>query len=228
MRTRMVVVVSLVCGMLVAATLARAQTITLNFISADGNQSGGVYVFPYYFTINSGTHTNMLMCDTFTREITDGESWGATMLSVTNLTVSNVGTLEFGSLGVTTYLEACYLYQEELAAYDNSNADPQGLYNWAVWDLFTGTDPSAGALNNPAEETTVSNYLSAAVALGNAGSLDPSQFAGMYIITPTNTMVGGPQEFFGVCNAPVSVPEPGTVALAALGLGGLLLLRKRS
>jgi hypothetical protein len=209
--------------MLIGATIVRAQTVTMNFISPDGNSSGGVYVFPYYFTINSGTHTNMLMCDTFTRDITDGESWGATMLSVASLTVGNVGTLEFGSSGVTTYLEACYLYQQELSAFNNSNSDPQGLYNWAVWDLFTGTDPSLAALNSPADETTISNYLSAAVALGNAGSLNPSQFPGMYIITPTNTDVGGPQEFFGVC----SIPEPSALALAALSLGGLVLIRKR-
>jgi PEP-CTERM motif-containing protein len=223
MRASKVVVVSLVCRILVAATIARAQTVTMNFISAEGNNSGGVYVFPYDFTINNGTHTNLLMCDTFTREITDGESWGATMLSVASLNVTNVATLEFGASGVTTYLEACYLYQQELSAYNNSNSDPQGLYNWAVWDLFTGTDPSAGALNNPAEEATVQSYLSAAVALGNGGSLETSEFPGMYIITPTNTDVGGPQEFFGVCN----VPEPATLALVGLSLGGLLLFRKR-
>ena len=129
-------------GMLVAAMTASAQTVTMNFVGPEGNNSGGVYVFPYYFTINSGTHTNSLMCDTFDNQITAGESWGATILAVTNLTVSNVGTTEFGSAGVQTYLEACSLYQQELAAYNASNSDPEGLYNWAVWDLFTGTDPS--------------------------------------------------------------------------------------
>ena len=70
MRTSKLVVVSLACGILVAATLARAQTVTMNFISADDNNSGGYYTYPYYFTINSGTNVFSLMCDTFTRDIT--------------------------------------------------------------------------------------------------------------------------------------------------------------
>lgn len=218
MRTGKLVVVSLACGILVAATLARAQTVTMNFISADDNNSGGYYTYPYYFTINNGTNVFSLMCDTFTRDITAGESWGATVLSVANLNVSNVGTLEFGSLGVTTYLEACYLYQQELSAYNNSNSDPQGLYNWAVWDLFAQSDESSVL---GAEDTTVQTYLNAAEALGS--SLTPSQFPGMYIITPTNTAVGGPQEFFGVC----TVPEPATLALVAVGLVSVALIRKR-
>ena len=211
----------LACGMLVAATIGSAQTVTMNFIGGDGNSSGGYYVFPYYFTINSGTHTNLLICDTFGNEITAGESWGATMLSVSRLTVNNVGTLEFGSEGVTTYLEACYLYQEELAAYNNSNSDPQGLYNWAIWDLFAGgTGPSTGVFGaGSSQETAIENDLSGAEALG--GSLVPSDFPGMYIITPTNTDAA--QEFFGDC----TIPEPGTLALVALAVGGLALIRKR-
>jgi hypothetical protein len=221
MKKSLLVVSSLfVFGMLIATMTASAQTVTMNFISGEGNNSGGVYVFPYYFTINSGTHTNSLMCDTFNNEISNGESWSATILSVANLTVSNVGTTEFGSSGVQTYLEACHLYQEELAAYNSNNSDPEGLYNWAVWDLFTGTDPSGSRLSS-GDETTVQGYLSAAEALGP--SLDPSQFAGMYIITPTNNMAGGPQEFFGIC----SVPEPGTLALVGIGIMGMVAFVRR-
>jgi len=220
MRTTKVVVL-LVC-VLFAATAARAQTVTMNFISADGNSSGGYYVFPYYFTINSGTYTNSLMCDTFTRDITNGENWPATVLAVPNLTVSNVGTLEFGSVGVPGYLEACYLYQEELSAFNHGNSDPQGLYNWAVWDLFTGTDPSAAL--GATDEAIIQGYLTDA----ESQSLTPSQFSGMYIVTPTDMAPGGPQEFFGVCNGMMEpVPEPGTLALVGLSLGVLVLIRKR-
>ena len=208
-------------GILLPAIIGSAQTVTMNFISGDGNSSGGFYVFPYYFTINSGTNTNLLMCDTFTVEITPGESWGATILAVANLTISDVSTLEFGSEGVLTYLEACYLYQEELAAYNSNNSDPQGLYNWAVWDLFSGgTGPSTTAFGaGSSQETTIESYLSAAEAQGS--SLLPSDFAGMYIVTPTNTAAA--QEFFGEC----TIPEPGTFALVALAVGGLALIRKR-
>lgn len=214
-------------GMLFVPMIARANTntMTMDFTGVEGNISGGVYTYPYNFTIN-GSGNYPLMCTTFTREITDGEQWPATTLAVGILNSVNVQTLEFPSAGVTGYLEASYLFMEEVNAYKNGNTDPEGLYNWAVWDLFTGTDPSGSRLSS-SEQTKVQGYLSAAEALGNGGSLTPMQFSDVVIYTPVDTGSNGPQELMGYDTPEILVPEPGTLVLVGFGVLGLAGVLRR-
>ena len=122
-------------------------------------------------------------------------------------------SLEYPSAGVPGYLEACYLFELEVNAYA-ANADPEGLYNWAVWDLLGGSDVSSAHLSS-GDETTVQGYI----ANAEAQSLTPAEFSNVIIFTPVDK--SSYQEFMGV------VPEPGTVMLVGLGLAGLLLIRRR-
>jgi hypothetical protein len=151
---------------------ASAQTDTMGFISPQGNNSGKVYVYPYNFTISGSPVSYPLMCDSFNRRISNGENWNATTLNVANLNPGNVTGLEVPSAGIVGYLEASYLFVEEVNAYTDGNSDPEGLYNWAVWDLFTGTDPSGSRLSS-SDEITVQGYLSNAEA--NYGGLTLAQ-----------------------------------------------------
>ena len=212
------------CVLLPSITVS-AQTVNMGFIAPEGNNSGGVYTYPYNFTLN-GSGSNPLMCTTFNRGITNGESWTANTLGVSNLNATTVQGLEFPSAGVVGYLEASYLFVEEVSAYNNSNADSEGLYNWAVWDLFIGTDPSASRLSAN-DEAAVQSYLTAAETLGNNGSLTPSQFSNLIIYTPTDISPTGPQEFMGYGTPVLPIPEPGTVTLVGWGLAGLLLISHR-
>jgi PEP-CTERM motif len=215
----------LAVGMLFAAMGANANTIAMNFTGPGGNNSGGVYVYPYNFTLD-GSGNYALFCTTFTREITNGEQWVANTLTVDALNSSNVLSLEFPSAGVTGYLEASYLFVEEVNAYTAGNSDSEGLYNWAVWDLLSGLDVSAANLSSN-DDATVQSYLSAAVALGNGGSLTPSQFANVVIYTPTDMSPSGPQEFLGYGTPIAVVPEPGTLALVGFGVLGLAAALRR-
>ena len=185
------------------------------------NQSGGVYVYPYDFNINSSSENYQLMCDDFVHMIAPPESWLANTLNVTDLNATNVENLNFPSAGVTGYLEASYLFEEEVDAYNASNSDPEGLYNWAAWDVMTNSDVSGSNLS-PGDESTVQSYLTAA----EDQSLTPSDFPNVVIYTPTDMSQRGPQEFFGYGTPITPIPEPSTLGLL---MGGSLLLlgRKR-
>jgi hypothetical protein len=192
----------------------------MTFTGAEGNQSGGVYTYPYEFNINSSSQTYPLMCDDFLHEIMTPQSWQANTLDVSDLNPTTVLALNYPGAGVEGYLEASYLFVEEATAYVASNSDPEGLYNWAVWDLMTGTDVSGGKLD-AGDETTVQGYLAAAEAAGPG--LTPSDFGNVIIYTPTDMSPGGPQEFFGYGTPPLtSVPEPSTFALLGIGAVGLM------
>ena len=210
--------------MLFAGTTASGAVVTMNFTSPGGNSSGGVYVYPYNFTFDSSPTSYQLMCDDFTHEIMAPQTWSASAIDVANLTPTNVVGLQFGSsLGAaayTDYLEAAYLFEEETSAYQASNSDPDGFYNWAVWDLMTGVDESA--VLGATDDAIVQGDLSAVEAIG--GGLIPAEFSNVVIYTPFDMSPGGPQEFFGY-NTPVSsVPEPASVGLL---MGGAMLILGR-
>jgi len=204
-------------GAMFAAVSAQAGTVAMGFIGAEGNQSGGVYTFPYDFTIN-GIGTYQLMCSSFNQHIVNGDQWTATVMNVANLDTNTVLVLESPAAGVQGYLEASYLFLQGVTALNNSNSDPEGLYNWAVWDLLTGQDVSGGALS-AGDEAQVQAYLAAAVTAGPG--LTPAQFSDVVIYTPTDMSASGPQEFFGFDTPVETVPEPGTVALVGFGVVGL-------
>ncbi len=216
MRKTKVVSILSAFAVLVTGMTASAALVTMNFTGTEGNNSGGTYTYPYYFTINSVNY--LLMCDDYNHMTSPPETWTANTLDVTDLNGSNVLNLNFPGAGVTGYLEASYLFEEEVDAYDASNSDSDGLYNWAVWDLLTNSDISGAHLDS-GQETQVQIYLDDAEALG--GTLTPSDFPDMVIYTPTDMSGGGPQEFFGY------VPEPSTVALLGIGTVGLLGRRRK-
>ncbi len=147
---------------------------------------------------------------------------------VSGLNGSNVANLQFPSIGVTGYLEVAYLFEEEVNAYASSNSDPEGLYNWATWDLTDYPNDPSGSHLDAGDEATVQGYLAAAEAAGPG--LTPSEFSNVILYTPTPSEMnpGGPQEFLGFGTPVGGVPEPTTFALVGVGAVGLLSRRRRN
>lgn len=214
---------ALLLGLLLCSVgVASAGTYNLQYNGAEGNSLGGEYTYPYDFSIDQSQQTYYLFCDSFNREITSGQQWAASALAVTNLNATNVLTLEYPSVGVTGYLEATYLFNQAVAAFNGGNGLAAGELNWAVWDLMMNSDVSKNYLT-AGQEASVQSYLSAVMAMGS--SLRPSQFAGDVIYTPLDQSSGGPQEFFGF-DTPV-LSEPSTLSVLGTGLFGFGLMLRR-
>lgn len=195
---------------------SHADTVTLKFESTGpGNNSGGVYTYPYEFSVDGSKTLTPLMCYSYTNEIYIGESWTAT---VTPISVGNTKTDKDEE-------ELAYLYS--VASNPASSSSTVSAAQWAAWELFDSS------LNNAPDQSSVTAELDAAATFIQSAS--SSFYAGYELYIPVAGSQdpeydGTPQPFIGVA-PPAVTPEPGTLLLLGTGLlmlAGLVFRTKRA
>src|ERR1017187_7935621 len=174
------------------APWAVAQNVTLT--SAGSNVADGIYVSPYYATVNGATNTP-IVCDDFADDSYLNTSWTGNIQSFSSLSSSLANTAWGAVPGVTLklYEEAAWLTMTLLqqpsgfaGQVDYSYAvwavfDPSGVVNWLKAYGDTATCNAIFGAGNNCLSTTVTGGL-----LGGAqsNSYTIGQFSNVLIITP--------------------------------------------
>ncbi len=176
-----------------ASQNASADTLTLTGV---GNTTwSGVQAGPYTGNLNGNSIT--MVCLSFDRRVSIGQTWQATS---NMLTASGVANALYGAQA-----NALLKYQQAAWLYDQMTANPTqaGEIHGAIWNIFNpGVTP----------DTTASN---AWLALAQNQNLSGYDFSKFRIITPLDRTANGPQENL------TTVPEPATMLLLGTGLAGV-------
>ncbi len=188
---------------------------SMSFNGVGGANLGGVYTYPYNFTVN-GTPMQ-LMCDTFDNEISSPETWTADEHTISGAATSGLfkgvtqSGLKYDAAGII-FASMLGVNGVTLTGFTN-NQDA----NWAVWALFSSTalQDITGSASSPfgpgGDSAALTIYNN---ALAAAATAPASDFTGITIYTPeagtqVPTTDGVPQEFLGY----TPVPEPSELSL---------------
>lgn len=208
---------ALLFSMLVALCLTGssfAGTVGMTFENVGpGNQIGGEYTYPYYFSINGSSSLTPLICDTYSNSISFGQSWQANLSSLP----PNGTGMWSGLPNATQYYEASAILFSEMLNHTvvAGQAVTSITGNLAIWALFDGGRSNSGW--TPYEQTLIDQALRLA-AYGQSAAFY-SQFQ---VYTPVGASPGnGPQEFIGCTNGTcsgIALSEPASLPILGSGL----------
>jgi len=161
--------------------------------------------------VGQGQNVPGMICDDYFDNITAGQTWKASGLDAANIGSNLSQTLFGAAIGLAGYTEVAYLANTMLTSAGLTSAQ-QGAISEAIWYITSKGASGALALGSLAQ-----GYLTAALnAWNNGNGITLSQFANLYLYTPSPQGPGEAQEMWSL----VPVPEGGT-ALAYLLLAGV-------
>lgn len=196
-RTRLITLI--IFALALSGSAFADSTVSMTFIAPGGNNGGGVYTYPYNFSINGGGSTP-LICDAFDNEVVPGETWTANMSSL----VSGNGL--WGNQ-LANYEAAGLIFEGIVAGNINATTG-----NWAIWGLFSQNAQNNSFFQSSGAAALDATYLTA------AANAPASAFNGLVLYTPiagTQSWGGLPQEYIGY-NPSYSAAEPGSLLLCGL------------
>lgn len=180
------------------------SSVYVNGSYAFGNNGYGIP--PYGGTLNG--QSAEFYCVDFSHDISGGDSWLAIPTAIGPS--ANYGSTYLGSAtidGYSDYLIFAYIITEMQGT---SSELTQAEDQWAIWSVTDGSvgDPYGNA---------ASIFSAAAAGIGSSGFTGQ----GWEILTPDAKLNQYGQEFL------VYTPEPSVVLLLAVGLCGLVFLKRR-
>ena len=197
---------------------ARADTIdSFVLTGAGGNPTGGgsniadgVYLLPYYGTINGVTPPVPLVCDDYAHDVSLGQSW-----SIVENTLA-------GDLSLTRWDNAT-LYKEAFWLISQVSSNPTEIpgIQFAIWNLLDPVTANSPAGSGVPDE----QYWLTAANTAAANNFYGMTFNDYVILTPVDPTTGlvsdVGQEYILV------TPEPSAILMFGTGILGLLGIARR-
>jgi hypothetical protein len=202
--------------LLIAPAALADGSASMDLTSSGSNTVNGMFVGPYTATIN-GVST-LVVCDDFADESFVGETWTATVTTLSDLTGTKWGNSTKG------YDEMAWLLTQMFATNSKSTQADIQFAIWEVFDkdsfdsIFGSTLAGAESWLKQAKNQTYYAGEFGDITIYTPNTHDPIRCSGKYCAdTP-------PQEFLTV----TQTPEPSTLLLFGSGLAifGFLMRRK--
>jgi hypothetical protein len=193
--TRLITMV--ISALLLTGTAFADSTVSMAFIGPGGNNGGGVYTYPYNFSINGGASTS-LICDAFDNEVVSGETWTANESSLLS------GNGLWGNQ-LNNYKEAGLIFEGIVSGNIDATTG-----NWAIWGLFSQNAQNNSFFQSSGAAAVENQYENA------AQNAPLTTFNGLVLYTPISwTGNQEPQEYIGY-NPNYSAPEPSSLLLCGM------------